>query len=49
VTVIPVCGKGTFNGKAAEASKYEFAPCILAVGHGGPCDAGDDVDQVEAA
>ena len=49
MTVIPVCGKGTFNGAVAQAAKFSFAPCILAVGHGGPCDSGDDVEQVEAA
>jgi hypothetical protein len=37
------CRHGTFNGKAAEASKYTFAPCILPKGHTGDCDAGDEL------
>jgi hypothetical protein len=37
---IPTCGRGTFNGAAAEASKYGFAPCTLAKGHSPPCDSG---------
>jgi hypothetical protein len=41
------CGKGTFNGAAAQASKYEFAPCVKPVGHSGPCDSGPA--QQEAA
>lgn len=40
-----ICGKGTFNGAAARASKYEFAPCIRHVGHSGPCDSGDEQEQ----
>lgn len=35
-----ICGKGTTNGAAAEASKYEFAPCVLDVGHSRDCDSG---------
>lgn len=40
---ITLCGKGTFNGPAAEASQYAFAPCILPAGHpnvGSDCDSG---------
>lgn len=36
----PVCRRGTYNGAAAEASPYEFAPCIREQGHTGPCDSG---------
>jgi hypothetical protein len=48
--MIPECGKGTFNGAAAQASKYGFAGCILPVGHAPPCDSGPvDDEQPEAA
>ena len=40
MTIPPECGKGTFNGAAAETSRYGFAPCVLHAGHSGPCDAG---------
>lgn len=35
-----VCGKGTLNGAAAQASKYGFAPCAREPGHSPPCDSG---------
>lgn len=35
-----VCGKGTYNGAAAQAARYEFAPCILEPGHPKECDSG---------
>lgn len=41
--VVTCCGKGTFNGPAAEASPYGFAPCILEYDHpnvGAGCDSG---------
>ena len=34
------CGKGTYNGKAAEASQFGFASCVLPKDHRGPCDSG---------
>ena len=40
---VPRCGRGTCNGAAADASKYGFAPCILAFDHpniGVGCDSG---------
>jgi hypothetical protein len=37
---IPACGRGTFRGAAADASKYGFAPCILSQDHGGEHDSG---------
>jgi hypothetical protein len=42
-STIPECGKGTFNGAAAEASKYGFAPCVRPYDHpnlGAGCDSG---------
>lgn len=36
----PVCGKGTHNGPAAEASKFGFASCTLHAEHLPPCDSG---------
>lgn len=36
---IPVCGKGTALGPAAEASPYGFAACTLPVDHRPPCEA----------
>lgn len=35
-----VCGKGTYLGEVARASRYEFAPCTLPRFHGGDCDSG---------
>lgn len=49
IPAIPMCGKGTFNGAAAEASKYGFAPCVLSREHAPPCDSGPDTPTREAA
>ena len=52
VQVIPRCGKGTFNGGAADASKYGFAPCIREQDHpnvGTGCDSGPATTSSEAA
>jgi hypothetical protein len=45
---IPPCGRGTFNGEAAKAAKYEFAPCVLPKDHSPPCDSGP-ANEAEAA
>lgn len=42
-----LCNKGTFNGPAAAAAKYQFAPCVKPLGHSGPCDSGPE--EPEAA
>jgi hypothetical protein len=44
-----VCGKGTFNGAAAQNARYEFAPCVRHRGHSGPCDSGPAETTQEAA
>lgn len=53
---IPRCQRGTFNGAAAEASRFGFAPCVLPFDHprvGPGCDSGpvttDAVQTREAA
>jgi hypothetical protein len=35
-----LCGRGTFNGAAAEVSPFGFAPCVLEKGHRDECDSG---------
>jgi hypothetical protein len=37
----PLCPKGTFNGPAAEASPFGFAPCALELGHTGDCESSE--------
>lgn len=34
------CGKGTFNGPAAEAAPFGFAACTEPKDHRPPCDSG---------
>lgn len=34
------CGKGTYNGEAAKASKYGFAACTKPKDHAPECDSG---------
>jgi hypothetical protein len=42
------CGKGTFKGAQAEASKYGFAACVLHPGHSGDCDSGPAEQEAAA-
>lgn len=51
---VPRCRRGTYNGAAAEASKFGFAPCTLAFDHpniGSGCDSGpaSDAETQQAA
>lgn len=48
-TLRTLCGLGTFNGKAAEASKYSFAPCTKPLLHSGPCDSGPEPEPLPVA
>lgn len=41
---VRLCGKGTKNGPVAEASRYQFAPCVLEWDHSGQCNAGPLTD-----
>lgn len=49
IPTIPPCGKGTFNGAAAEASKYLFASCVLPMDHAPPCDSGPAPEPTQQA